>query len=265
MYNKYVVEISDRIIKIMKNEKLTKLLEDIGLNPNEANVYLSTLSLGSTTVLKISKVSCIKRSTVYDIVNSLKEKGLMRIDLKGLKQSYVCENPERLEAVLESRKRDFSARLPELMAMYKLQGGESSIKYYSGLKAMKQIYLDSLNEVKHGEEYLVITNEEKWFNLDPNFWLKEYIEERAKFSYKTRILSQDSETARHQKKFQKNFNQEFKIFKQKINLDIDMLLLPNKLIIVDLMTPLTTLVIENKSIIELQKHMFEIIWNSVEN
>lgn len=249
----------------MHNEKLHKLLIDVGLNENEASVYLTALSLGPTTVLNISKNSGIKRSTVYDIVNSLKTKGLMRIDLKGLKQTYVCENPERLDAILETRKRDFSARLPELMAMYKLQGSESSIKYYSGLKAMKQIYLDSLNEVKFGEEYLVITNEEKWYNLDPNFWLKEYIEERAKFNYKTRILSQDSEIARHQKKFQQNFNQEFRILNHQVNLNIDMLILPNKLIIVDLVSPLTTLVIENKSIIELQKNIFEIIWNNTEN
>lgn len=248
----------------MKNEKLLKLLEDIGLNTNEANVYLAALSLGPTTVLQISKHSGIKRSTVYDVVDSLKSKGLMSIELKGLKQIYVCENPERLDAVLESRKRDFSAQLPELMALYKLQGSESSIKYYSGLKAMKQVYLGTLIDIKKDDEYLIITNQEKWFSLDPDFWMKEYIEVRAKLPCKTRLLSQDSEIAREHQKFQRNFNEEFRIFKQGVSINIDMVLTPTKLIIVDLSPTLTTLVIENKNIIELQKQMFEILWQNAE-
>ncbi len=248
----------------MKNEKLLKLLEDIGLSPSEANVYLTALSLGPTTVLRISKHSGIKRSTVYDIVESLKNKNLMSIELKGLKQTYVCENPERLDSILESRKRDFSAKLPELMALYKLQGNESSIKYYSGLKAMKQVYLGTLDDIKHDDEYLIITNQEKWFALDPDFWMKEYIEVRAKLPCKTRLLSQNSVLAQEHKKFEKNYNEEFRIFKQGVSINIDMVLTPTKLIIVDLSTPLTTLVIENKSIIELQKQMFEILWQNAE-
>jgi len=248
----------------MHNEKLHKLLIDVGLNENEASVYLTALSLGPTTILNISKNSGIKRSTVYDIVNSLKTKGLMRVDLKGLKQTYVCENPEKLDAILETRKRDFSAKLPELMAMYKLQGSESSIKYYSGLKAMKQIYLDTLADIKHGDEYLIITNQEKWYNLDPEFWMEEYIEERAKLPCKTMLLCQDSSVAREHKKFEKNYNEKIKIFKQSIQVNIDMVLTKNKLIIVDLLPPLTTLVIENKNIIELQKQMFHVIWDSIE-
>ncbi len=247
----------------MQNEKLLKLLEDIGLNNNEAQVYLASLSLGSTTVLKISKLSGIKRSTVYDVIESLKNKGLMNIELKGWKQFYKAENPERLASVLEERNRSFSAKLPELMSLYSLKGGQSSIKYYTGLKSMKQIYLDTLNEVKKGDEYLIITNQEKWFNLDSEFWMKEYIQERAKLPCKTRLISTDSPIAREHKKFQKNYNSEFKIFPEDTEINVDTVLTPYKLIVVDLTHPLTTLVIENKNIIQLQKQTFEMIWRSI--
>lgn len=247
----------------MKNEKLLGILKNIGLDEIEAQVYLTSLSLGPTTVLKIARSSDIKRTTIYGVIDSLKSKGLMRIDLKGLKQLYVAENPEKLEELLDSRKREFSAKLPDFMALYKLEGGENSIKYYTGLKAMKRVYLETLDDVKRGGEYLVITNEEAWFLLDPDFWMKEYIEERAKLPCKTRLISQDSKTAREHEKFQRNYNEEFKIFKNEVSLNIDMVLVPNKLIIVDLLPPLTTLVIENKNIIELQKQLFEIIWSSL--
>jgi len=247
----------------MQNEKLTKLLIDIGLNTNEASVYLTTLSLGQTTVLKISKNSGLKRSTVYDVVDSLKHKGLMQIVPAGLKQLYKAESPERLETVLENRKLEFSARLPELMAMYSLEGGESNIKFYTGLKSMKQIYLDTLKEIKYGDEYLIITDQEKWFNLDREFWMKEYIQERAKLPCKTRLISTNSELALEHKKFEKNYNEEFKIFAIDTKINVDVVITSNKLIVVDLIPPLTTLVIENKNIIQLQKQMFEIIWKSI--
>lgn len=247
----------------MKNEKLLSILKNIGLDETEAQVYLTSLSLGPTTVLKIARSSEIKRTTVYGVIESLKNKGLIRIEPKGLKQLYVAESPEKLEELLDSRKREFSAKLPDFMALYKLEGGENSIKYYTGLKSMKRVYLDTLDDVKRGGEYLVITNEEKWFELDPDFWMKEYIEERAKLPCKTRLISQDSKIAQEHHKFQKNYNEEFKIFKNNVSLNIDMVLIPNKLIIVDLLPPLTTLVIENKNIIELQKQLFEVIWSSL--
>ncbi len=247
----------------MKNPKLLGTLKDIGLDETEAQIYLTSLSLGPTTVLKIARSSYIKRTTVYGVIESLQSKGLMRIELKGLKQLYVAENPEKLEAILDNRKREFSAKLPDFMALYKLEGGESTIKYYTGLKAMKRIYLSTLDEVKSGDEYLVITNQEKWFLLDPDFWMKEYIEERAKLPCKTRLISQNSNTALEHQKFERNYNEKFKIFGENVSINIDMVLIPNKLIIVDLLPPLTTLVIENKNIIELQKQLFEIIWSSI--
>ncbi len=247
----------------MKNEKLLTILKNIGLEELEAEVYLSALSLGPTSILKIAKSSGLKRTTIYGIVDSLKEKGLMRINLKGFKSLYTAENPENLEAMLENRRREFKSNLPDFMALYKLEGGESSIKYYTGLKAMKKAYLDTLEEIKTGDEYLVITNQKKWFELDPDFWMKQYIEERAKLPCKTRLISQDSDLAREHQKYQRNFNEEFKIFSGSYQVNIDMVIIPDKIIIVDLLPPVTTLVIENRNIIELQKQLFEIIWKSL--
>ncbi len=245
-----------------KNEKLNQILRDIGLDENEARVYLASLSLGSTTVLKIARASGIKRTTVYSVIDALKDKGLVQVELKGLKQTYAAENPENLGIVLERRKNEFQNTLSEFMALYKLQGGESTIKYYTGLKAMQNIYMETLKEIKPHEDYLVIANQEKWYTLQPDFALK-FIEERAKLNIKTRLLFQDSEIAREHKKIERNFNQEIKILPKGNPLNVDTLLLPNKLIVLELTPPYMTVIIENKSIIELHREMFEIIWQSL--
>jgi sugar-specific transcriptional regulator TrmB len=248
----------------MKNEKLHEILKEIGLSEDEAAVYLCSLSLGTTTVLKMARSTNIKRTTIYGIIESLKEKGLMRIELKGLKQLYAAENPERLNLMLERKKDDFAKNLPEFMALYKLEGGESVIKYYTGLQTMKEIYRATLQEIKPHQDYLVIANEEKWRSLDPGFALS-YTEERAKLPIKTRMLFQDSPIAREEKKLERNYNHEIKILPESTSLNVDTLLLPNKLITFEMTPPYMTVVIENKSIVELHKEMFEIIWKSIPN
>lgn len=248
----------------MKNEKLLEILKNIGLDENEAQVYLSTLSLGPTTVLKIARASGIKRTTIYGIIESLQKKGLMRIELRGLKQLYTAESPEKLDIMLDTRKGEFTAILPEFHALHRLQGRESTIKVYTGLRAMKDLYLDTLKEIKIHEDYLVITNQDRWFNLDPDFWMKNYIEPRAKLNIKTRLLFQNSQISQEHKKFEKNFNEQIKILPDGVNLNVDTILLPNKMIVVELLPPYNITVIENQSIVELHREMFELIWNKTE-
>lgn len=246
----------------MQNTKLNDTLRDIGLTEKEATIYLASLSLGSSTVLKIARRSNMKRTTVYSVIDTLKEKGLIRIDLKGLKQKYIAENPEKLEVMLERRANEFQNKLPEFMALYKLKGEESTIKYYTGLEAMKNIYMDTLKEIKIHEDYLVIANQEKWYTLQSEFAQK-FIEAQAKLKINICLLFQDSPIAREQKKFEKNFNRKIKILPAGTPLNVDTLLLPNKLIVLELTPPYMTVVIENKSLIELHREMFELIWHSI--
>src|SRR3989344_2889997 len=101
----------------MKNSKLLDILNKIGLSEKEANVYLASLSLGPTTILKLARACNIKRTTIYGIVENLKQKGLMSIEQKGLKKIYAPENPEKLEVILESRQLEFKNHLPEFLGL----------------------------------------------------------------------------------------------------------------------------------------------------
>src|SRR4051812_8491190 len=97
---------------IITRENLIKTLTDFGLSDKEALVYLTSLELGSSSVLKISKLSGLKRPTVYLIVDSLITKGLMSIEVKGFKKQYVAESPDRLEAIFNERKHELMKNLP---------------------------------------------------------------------------------------------------------------------------------------------------------
>ncbi|HLD17754.1 MAG TPA: helix-turn-helix domain-containing protein [Patescibacteria group bacterium] len=246
----------------MEGTNLIGILKKIGLTENESRVYFASLSLGPSSILKIAHSAGIKRSTVYSIAASLQQQGLMHTKVRGFKKLFVASHPEYLEQILEKRKEIFQKHLPQFLAAYNLEGERNSVKCYEGLTAVKSLYDDSLKHIKSREDYLVITNQAQWLQLDEPYFLS-YIKKRAKLPITTRLLFQDSPVARQHKRWEKNFQEQVKILPLGTSLEIDMVLTPQMLIIHQLIPPIMAIVIENKSVIKLQKELFEIIWKSL--
>ena len=96
-------------VKYMKTNQLLESLKDLGLEENEAKTYFASLSIGPSTIQKIANVAGIKRTTAYDIVSGLKQKGLMNIQVEGFKKKYTAEDPQKLESIIEARKLRFQS------------------------------------------------------------------------------------------------------------------------------------------------------------
>jgi sugar-specific transcriptional regulator TrmB len=245
---------------VAKNEKLLENLREFGLEEHEAKIYLASLSLGPTTILKLSKYGEVKRTTVYEIVDTLERKGLMRKEVHGFKTLYSPEHPEKLKNTLESKNILLSHLLPELEGKYHLKGTESSIKYYEGLKSIKNIYDDLLKDLKPHDFYYAISNVTEWQGLDEEFFMKNHIEKRAKMVVNTKLIFTDSSLAQIRKKNERNFNEEIKIIPKNTDIHLDFVITPYKLVMFQLHEPLIALVIENKSMITAQKAIFELLW-----
>lgn len=247
----------------MKNrDYLIETLNQIGLSDKESTIYLLALELGSTTILNISKHTVINRSTIYTVIESLLKRGLMSVEIKGFKKRYIAESPDRLEFIFEQKKKQLLKAIPFLNELYQHDSNQSFIRYYEGIEAIKMLYLGFLTEIKPGEDYLVIGNQADWFSADPEFFLK-FIQKRAKLNIQIRLLFQDSAITQKHKKFEKNLNQKIKILPINTSLTTNMVILPKKVVIHQLKGPKIAVVIENESIVKMNKEMFEIIWNTI--
>jgi sugar-specific transcriptional regulator TrmB len=249
----------------LQNEKLLNSLTQFGLDENESKVYLAALSLGPTTVLKISKVTDVKRTTVYEVITSLIQKGLMKKEIKGFKTLYASEHPERLENTLDSKRAILSRVLPELEGMYNLKGSESTIKYYEGLKAIENIYDELLADLKPHDFYYAISNIAEWQELDEEFFIGSHVEKRADMKIQTKLLFTDSPSAEKRLATQKNFNEEVRLLTKNSDIHVDLVVTPYKLVMFQLKQPLVAIVIENRSMIEMHTSMFNMLWNSTQN
>lgn len=246
----------------MKNSYLIDLLKDLGLSEHESKIYLASLSLGSSTVLKIARAAEVKRTTVYDVIGSLSHKGLMRIDIKGLKKVYTPENPEKLEAVLDSRRTKLRNFLPEFASLYNLKGGESFIKYYEGLEGVKTVYDGVLKDIRPHDFYFFISDMNQWYKIDEEYF-EDFIQRRATIPLEIRGLTQDSLVARKLQRSKPIYKASVKILSKQTNLTTNLVVTPQKVVIHQLTHPIRAIVIENQSIIQMHREMFEIMWNSI--
>lgn len=246
----------------MHNSPLNRILTELGLSENETRVYLAALSLGPSSVLALARATEIRRTTVYTIIDSLKKKGLMFVEPRGFKQVFVAEHPEKLLAIVDHKKRDLEAHFPDLLSLYNLKGGQSTLKYYEGLASIKSIYDTILGPMKAGDDYLVISNLQALVDMDPDYF-KKYLDKRAASRVKARLIATDSKQARYMQKYSAQMNHEVRILPPGTELSVDIMIVPHKVTIFNLEHPLTGMSIENPATIRAQQEMFEIMWRGL--
>ena len=80
----------------MNKDVLEQVIAYPGLSKKEASVYLASLEIGKPTPLSVSKMTSMPRPSVYRIMESLVEKGLMGKIKEGKHIVYVPENPRSI-------------------------------------------------------------------------------------------------------------------------------------------------------------------------
>lgn len=140
--------------------EISLILREFGLNAKEIAVYLSLLDLGPSPVRAIASKSAVNRGTTYDILKSLQSQGLVSFFNKQTRQYFTAEPPDKLLSALEDRQRKLSAvekeikqHLPELKSAFENRGNRPTVKLFEGAKGIKSILEDVLETVsKNGEK-----------------------------------------------------------------------------------------------------------------
>jgi sugar-specific transcriptional regulator TrmB len=245
----------------MKEAQIIEILTSIGLTEAEAAVYSAALALGPSSVLSIARAAEIKRTTVYLVLESLRNKGLVAIDMQGPKKRYMAENPERLEEVLSLKKAALHKALPELLSRYQEKSG-GTITYYEGLESVKSAYENLLRDVRPGDEYLIVSNQERWLALDPEYF-DDFRYRRGQLDLKIKMLLQETPAGHTAQKFQANYNMQVRFLPSDREISANFILIPCRVLLHQISAPTSAIAIENPEIIQLHREMFEAMWRSV--
>lgn len=114
-------------------ENIYKALVELQVSPPEIDLYLASLSLGSTSISKLSKFIGISRPNVYKLIHSLEAKGLVEFSKqKKYHRQFLVKSPSvvlekfrRKRGEYERLEQDMATSMPEILAAY-AQGAETS-------------------------------------------------------------------------------------------------------------------------------------------
>lgn len=118
----------------------TKCLAGLGVPENAAKVYLAGLSLGTTSVQELARVSGLKRPTVYLYVDDLVERGLFETIPINNKRYYAAVALEKLEERLKKNLSDFQSEMPRLAAMCSDALGKPQVRMLMGVEGVRGVY-----------------------------------------------------------------------------------------------------------------------------
>lgn len=161
-----------------QNNDLKKSLLEIGFSPKEANVYVSILILGRGTASKIARNAHIVRTTVYDILGSLFDKGLVTLTGKEPKQEYVALSPDQLKVYvsneLEKKQKDFKqvekSLVPQLKSIHNVKN-RPKVMFYEGTEGLERVYEDTLSSHETIRAYANVSEmHEALPNYFPNYY-----------------------------------------------------------------------------------------------
>lgn len=130
-----------------------KQLEELGLSKAEIKIYLSLLEFGEQSTSSLSQKTHIHRTYIYDILEKLKDKGLVGELTIDSKKSFKAIEPSRIKDYLEEKIEIANSITRELEKIMHHGSEKASAEAYLGYNGVKTIVNDLINENK---DYLVI-------------------------------------------------------------------------------------------------------------
>jgi HTH-type transcriptional regulator, sugar sensing transcriptional regulator len=119
-------------------------LGQIGISDKRARFYLAALELGEAPVQKVAARAGISRTTAYDVLTRLTADGLVSRVEKAGRLHIAAEDPARLLAVLDDRRRTVEEVLPDLRSRYSRSAARPRIRFYEGRDGINAVLQDTL-------------------------------------------------------------------------------------------------------------------------
>ena len=247
----------------------TKILIDLGLTSDEANIYSSLLEKGLMPARAISIKANVGRQLTYKVLNDLIEKGIVEKKETGGKiLLFAPVHPRELEKLLEKKKEEientkkaFDESIGGMISKYNLFIGKPNVQFFEGKEGILKVAYDSLTSktdiCSFFDTDVVLTN---FPEIN-----KEYVSKRLKNNVKKKIISTDSAIVREVAKTDdKNFTEQ-RIVKQKIHFATIVMIYDNKVSFITLdPNRAIGVIIEDPDIYKTNQAIFDYIWETAE-
>ena len=229
----------------MTNTNLTA----IGLSENESKIYTTLLKLGFATVVQIAKESGFHRSNIYDIIEKLREKGLITVQKEGKTTKYKTSDLENLYSFIQEKQVALDNLMPNLKSLEKQTPEEIDVELFKGEKGMRFALRDIIRERK--DTYTFTAKGQLRKNL-PDF-AEQFMRDQKRFKIKYFGLYTSAKNL-------PAYFTEIKIIPKELGNPVATNIYGDKVLITIWEPSMIAILIKSKFVAESYKKHFDLIW-----
>lgn len=228
-----------------------EILKRLGFLDAEAQVYLSLLRLGPCLVSKINQETGLHRTHIYDLLEKLREKGLVSIFIQSGKKHYQAAHPSKILTYLDEKKEQAQSIIPQLTQLMSVEKGDVSIELFKGKEGMKTVLQDIL---KTGKDYCTM-GAIKEFEKTLEFALPSFLKRINKAGIKEKVLCDKKEG------IIKIIGGTYRYLDGKYLFPSSVWIYGNKVALFIWSMPYFVIVIESKDVAKTYQQYFEFFWD----
>ncbi len=251
-------------------ENLYTILKELGLSPQEIDLYLASLSLGSSSITRISRHIGVSRPNVYKLIHGLEQHGLADFSKqKKYQRDFMVKSPtlvlekfRRRKSEYEQMEKEVSLSMPELLGLYSQGAEPSRIKIFESKDALTQTLIQ-LHTEETESPTLVFGSVEYHLEIMKQAGYEKLVRERVKRGIELKMLLLKSPTAEMMKERMKSELREVRYLKDMRPFSTSFQVLSNKVFLWQPKSPLAIL-IEDEYIAEMCKSIFFRLWSESE-
>lgn len=228
----------------------------LGFSDKEARVYTTLQKIGPSPASTLARLTNIKRTSMYDVLNALLEKNLIITYQQGKTTFYAIDDINKL-TLFEKERVHMAEQLVKQLRETQHHGA-INVHYYRGVEGFREMYEDVLRAK--------VPEIQAWLNLDLFYsgldmereeqWTKERVTQR-KYA---RLLMIDTPLSRNFRKIDKDNFRETRLFPSSTQFETTCFLYENHITFFSSQEPMIGIRIHNPALYKMQLAFFNLHW-----
>jgi HTH-type transcriptional regulator, sugar sensing transcriptional regulator len=233
------------------------MLEEFGLTKTEEKVYLTLSQHGISPASELIKQTQLHRTTVYDVLDRLIEKGVVSFVIQNKIKYYTSISPSKfLDIALEEKKQAEAKQelakkiISEINSIKQETKSNSTAQVFVGIKGQKTVMNDIIEE---GKDFVEFGAEGK-FEDDLSSYTQQWADKRIAKNIHAKIILKEGSSS---PKWKMN---QVKFVSREYQSPAATIVYGNKVAIFIHEEPMTIILIESKKLSESYRNYFNLLW-----
>ncbi|MAG61181.1 hypothetical protein CL619_05310 [archaeon] len=237
-------------------DTLFRDLEKLNYSVNESKVYLTLIKIGASLAGKISKEAQLDRSSTYNALKCLIQRGVVSTIYENKRTIYVPENPKKILDYYQEKEEIAKRIIPKLKEQFEFKKQKSSVKLFQGYKGLKTVFQDVIDSTNKSETYYVMGSE-GFFSDKMPYYCPIFRKRKENKKIKTKMLIRQT-----RKKKSKGKYTEYKTVPSDVESPATINIYDNKVAIFVWEDTPQVILIENEKIKKTFENYFKFIWKN---